>query len=148
MELDRYLVISDDRHESYHFLSKGPNGTIKKMVAYQDVGDNIYNLAFGDWDEYKKRINGMARTNNSDRQKILRTVASTVIDFFKHHPKAIVFAKGSTSARTRLYQIGIANNLREIIQSFEIEGFYKSHWERFQKGKNYQAFSLKTKQKL
>jgi hypothetical protein len=148
VELDSYSVILDNLHETYKFFSEGPNGNIKKIIAYQKIGDDIYNLAFGDWNEYKNRINDNIRTNNNDREKILHTIASTVIDFVKHHPQATVFAKGSTPARTRLYQIGIANKLKEIDQLFEIEGLYKSRWERFQKGKNYQAFTLKTKQKL
>ena len=123
MHLDRYSVVSDSSHEVYEFLSEGPNGTIRKVVYYQELEDNIFNLAFGDWDEAEQRINDRARTNNNDRDKVLATVASTVIDFIKHHPKAVLFAKGSTPGRTRLYQIGIADNWDEIYQLFDIEGF-------------------------
>jgi hypothetical protein len=145
MNLDRYSVLSDSRHEVYEFLSEGPNGTIKKVVYYQEIEINVFNLAFGDWDETEQRINDEARTNNNDRDKVLATIASTGIDFIKYHPKAVLFAKGSTPARTRLYQIGIADNLEDIDQLFEIEGFCKGNWEPFEPGKNYQAFILRAR---
>ena len=145
MNLDRYSVVSDSNHEVYEFLSEGPNGTIKKVVYFQEVDDNLFNLAFGDWDETEQKINDQVRSNNNDRDKVLTTVASTVIDFMKHHPKASLFAKGSTPARTRLYQVGIADNWYEISQLFDVEGFYRDNWEPFERGKNYQAFTLKAK---
>jgi hypothetical protein len=76
---------------------------------------------------------------------VLATVASTVIDFIKHHPNAVIFAQGSTPARTRLYQRGIQENLDEIGQLFEIEGFSDGAWETFTEGKNDDEFALKAK---
>lgn len=100
------------------FLSEGPRGIIKKVVAYQKIRDNIYNLAFGDWDEKAQKPNDKARSNNGDRNKVLATVASTVISFIQYYPSAIVFAEGSTPAKTRLYQIGINHHWLEINQVF------------------------------
>ncbi len=145
MNIERYSVVTDDEHLIYEFLSQGPNGTIKKVVSYLEIDRNVFNLAFGDWDETEQRINDQIRSNNDDRDKVLATVALTVIDFINHHPGATLFAKGSTPARTRLYQIGITNNWNEIGQLFDIEGFYEGSWEPFEKGKNYHAFILKAK---
>ena len=142
MNLDKYPVISDNNHITYEFLSAGPNGTIKKVVYYQEVGRNVFNLAFGDWDEAEQRINDLVRSNNNDRDKVLATVASTVFDFMMHHQNAVIFAKGSTGARTRLYQIGIFNNWKEISQIFDVEGFAEDKWEPVIKNKNYEAFVL------
>ena len=114
MNLEKYPVVSDNDHRAYEFLSEGPNGTIKKVVFYQEIDENIFNLAFGDWDEINQKIDDGARSNNNDRDKVIATVASTIIDFMKYHPDATVVAKGSTSARTRLYQIGIFSHLQEI----------------------------------
>ncbi len=147
MKFTSYAVVSGIDHEIYEFLSEGPKGTIKKVVLYQNIQDNVYNLAFGDWDEPNQRINDQTRSNNNDRDKVLATVALTVIDFIEYHPKAILFAKGATPGRTRLYQIGIADNWKEIGQLFDIEGFYANSWEPFETGKNYQAFTLKAKEK-
>ncbi len=145
MDLDKYAVVSDINHVVYEFLSERPYGTIKKVVFYQEIGDNIYNLAFGDWDEERQRINDRVRSNNNDRDKVLATVASTVTDFIKYHPNAQILAQGSTPSRTRLYQMGILGNMNAIGNSFDIQGFYKGNWEIFKEGRNYEVFAVKAK---
>ena len=85
------------------------------------------------------------RSNNRDRDKVLATVALTVIDFIKYHPDAVLLARGSTPARTRLYQIGILENLDEIGQLFDIIGFTDGTWQPITKGQNYEEFALKAK---
>lgn len=143
MKLDRYPILSDDGHATYEFLSEGPKGTIKKVVMYQQLQPGIFNLAFGDWDEINQRIDDNIRSNNNDRDKVLATVASTVMDFIHHHPAAILFAQGITPAKTRLYQMGINQNWREIEQLLDIEGFCNGSWESFKPGRNYEAFIVK-----
>jgi hypothetical protein len=142
---ERYSVVSDNDHLTYEFLSEGPKGTIKKVVFYQEINDNLFNLAFGDWDETKQKIDDKIKSNNNDRNKVLATVALTAVDFIKYHPEALIFAEGSTPARTRLYQMGILANWRDINQSFDVEGFWNGKWESFEQHKNYQAFILKAK---
>lgn len=77
----------------------------------------------------------MTRSNNEDRNKVLATVAFTTIEFMRHHPQAIVFARGSTPSRTRLYQISIQANWLEISKMFSVEGYYHANWEPFKKAK-------------
>lgn len=113
MNLPRYLLVASDPY-LYHFYSEGPQGRIKKAVIYARIEDNLFNLAFGDWNEESRRINDSNRSNNQDRDKVLATVAYTALDFTNRFPDVQVFAEGTTSARTRLYQMGIANNLMEI----------------------------------
>jgi hypothetical protein len=89
MNLDKYSLVSSADHKFYEFYSEGPKGCIKKVVHYQTLSrwrDNIYNLAFGDWIENAKKVNDKIITNNNDRQKILATVASIVLDFIQYHP--------------------------------------------------------------
>lgn len=147
MNLEKYGVHSDSQHEKYEFLSEGPKGIVSKVVMYQKIDHNIYNLAFGDWDKSKQIFSDTARSNNNDRQKILATVAATVLDFTKHHPSATVFVKGSTPARTRLYQMGIASCYLEISQEFDLYGFTKGAWKPFENNRNYEAFFLVLKLK-
>lgn len=145
MHLDKYAALADDRHETYEFLSSGPKGSIKKVVVFQKIGLNLYNLAFGDWDESAQKINDDVRTNNDDRDRVLTTVASTVIDFMQYHPLAIIRAEGITPAKTRLYQMGINSNWNDINQLFEIQGLIDGEWELFNPRKNYKAFTLMSK---
>ncbi len=145
MKLEKYSVVSDNTHIVYEFLSQGPNGTIKKVAFYQEISENIFNLAFGDWNEKEQKVDDRIRTNNSDRDKVLATVAFTVLDFINYHPESLIFIQGSTPARTRLYQIGILRTWTEINQLFDLRGFVGDKWEAFSNGKNYDAFILKAK---
>jgi hypothetical protein len=138
------------RPESYHyeFYSEGPNGRIRKVVEYFRLPGQeteVFNLAFGDWDEENLRINDLVISDNSDRDKVLATVAATILDFMKDHPDVIIIAIGSTLSRTRLYQMGIARVLEDVNQEFQIQGYKDDSWQPFRKGVNYSAFLLKTR---
>lgn len=142
MHLTRYPARVNESHETYEFLSSGPKGTIRKVVKYTEIDPGIFNLAFGDWNEKDKAIKDNIRTNNADRDKVLATVASTVVDFIQHHPGVMVFAQGESAAKTRLYQMSINANWHEINLLFTIQGFKNGVWEYFDRSKNYEAFIL------
>lgn len=112
---------------------------------YEKIGDDIYNLSFGDWIEGESRGNDKIRSNNNDHNKVILTVAFTVLEFTKYHPDAIILAKGSTPSRTRLYQMGIAANLNIVRESFTVLGYADGKWHVFMTGMNYTGFSLKAK---
>lgn len=148
MKLAAYPFIKRPGTYYYEFYSKGPKGSIKKVVEYyklRELKAEVYNLAFGDWDEDKHHINDLSISNNADRDKVLATVAATVADFMKVHPDAIILASGSTLSRTRLYQISIARLWDNIEPHFEIQGYINDNWQPFQKGVNYIAFILKAR---
>lgn len=143
MNLPTYNIFSNAEHTNFEFFSIGPRGTIKKIVNYVEISQDVYNLGFGDWDEVEQKVKDDIRSNNGDREKVLATVALTVIKFIKHYPEAIIFVKGQTLAKTRLYQIGIKENWDEITKVFEVKGFTNGSWEPVKKNKNYQAFILR-----
>jgi hypothetical protein len=145
MHRHKYDVISTNEHRSYEFLSEGPNGTIKKVILFKEISPNVYNLGFGDWDEATRSMDDKARSNNHDRDKVLATVAAAVMTFIKYYPNAIVFAKGSTPARTRLYQMGIFANWQEISILLTVKGFIDGDWQPIEKCRNYDAFMASIK---
>src|SRR5687767_7126552 len=119
MKYDRYEVNAEPCLMFFDFVSEGPKGKITKLVEYVETGmKGVFNLAFGDKDHLTGRINDVVITNNGDSKKILATVASTVFAFMSKYPDAWIYATGSCKARTRLYRIGISNNLAEILQDF------------------------------
>lgn len=139
------LDISPD-YKTYHFISSGPKGDIFKMVRYSVyTNTNIVNMGFGDYDYTTATLNDRSVTNNGDTRKVLATVVSTLFIFTNHYPNAIVFARGSTPVRTRLYQMGIAANILPIESQFTVRGFNGRKWERFQLNTNYRAFSAQRK---
>jgi hypothetical protein len=84
-------------------------------------------------------------TNNQDSDIVLATVANTIIDFSNHYGNQYVYAKGSSSSRTRLYQISISNLWDEISIHFELYGLRDGKWYEFEKNVNYEAFLGKRK---
>ncbi|WP_276484725.1 DUF6934 family protein [Paraflavitalea pollutisoli] len=145
MQLETYPFIASQDYLRFEFLSQGPQGTIKKVVLFQQFQGNLYNLAFGDWDETRQRLDDLSRTNNNDRDKVIATVASTVALFIDHYKGAMVIATGSTPSRTRLYQSGINKYWPEISRLLVIEGLLNEKWELHKKNVNYQAFLVKKK---
>jgi hypothetical protein len=58
----------------------------------------------------------------------------------------MVYAKGSTPARTRLYQMGISANWADIAPLLYVYGYEQNKgWEPFQKNIRYHAFLVKRK---
>lgn len=148
MLLDRYEYSSERLALFYEFISEGPKGRIRKIVEYTPTTiENVYNLAFGDYDDTIGGINDKIITNNGDSQKILATVASTVYAFTGKYPEAGIYATGSTAARTRLYRMGLTNNLIEISKDFFVFGLRDKLWEQFWVGEDYEAFFVTGKKR-
>jgi hypothetical protein len=149
MNNQKYIYKSEGLLKIYEFTSEGPNGSIQKMVEYSETGtENIYNLAFGDYNFETKKIDDLSITNNGDSLKVLATVASTVYAFTEKYPQAWIFATGSTAVRTRLYRMGITNNLAEINEDFKVYGLTinENIWEEFVIGEDYEAFLITKKE--
>lgn len=148
MKEDKYEYNKIPEEFYYEFFSVGPKGKIKKVVRYKLISespDHIFNLSFGDWNEETLDADDNITTNNKDRQKVLATVADTVLDFTQLHPQAFIFAQGSTLSRTRLYQMGISAIWEEIGSLFRVIGYVDGEWKPFRKRINYEAFMIKRK---
>lgn len=144
MNEESYQFIKEPEVFYYEFFSEGPNGKIRKIVQFQQLSkeEEIFNLGFGDFDEQNQDIDDLSVSNNQDTQKVLTTVAKTVMDFIQQHPKAIVLAKGSTLSRTRLYQMDILKFWNEIEHLFDVKAFNGREWQPFEKGKNFESFFI------
>ena len=146
MKYEKYQLESDRKLLLFEFTSIGSKGKIKKIVQYTETNlKDYYNLGFGDKNEKTGEIDDTVITNNGDSQQVLATVASTVYAFTDKHPDAWIYAKGSNTARTRLYRIGITNNILEIRKDFEVFGLNDDQWHTFSKHTEYQAFLIKRK---
>jgi hypothetical protein len=140
MKYENYHVESDRRLLLYRFISIGPKGEIIKLIQYTELNlRNYFNLGFGDVDEKTGEINDTIITNNGDSRKVLATVANTLYLFTKKYPKAHIQIKGS---RTRLYRIGISNNLIKINEDFHVFGHKNSKWHEFEVGIEYEEFLI------
>lgn len=145
MIYDYYHFETSSDRLTFEFESIGTRGVFIKVVHYSAIGEDLYNLGFGDKETDTNHINDRVVTNNNDSQKVLATVVQTLYVFTAHYPNATVIATGSTDARTRLYQIGISNNLIAAQQNFIILGFVENNWELFRKNMTYEAFAVRRK---
>lgn len=144
MELEHYSLEVNNRTLEYTFFSEGPRGLIKKMIRFTLVKAlkvEYYNLSFGDWNEELNDLDDSARSDNQDVKKILATIANAVIDFWKNHPNTIIYAEGSSPARTRRYQIEINKYLKELEVDIKLFGLVEDvGFVPFKGGFNYLAF--------
>jgi hypothetical protein len=144
---DRYVVVDFvDDYKTFEFISEGPNGQFRKTVQYIETATTgLYNLGFGVKNELTNEIDDQIVTNNGDSRKILATVVKTLFVFTDHYPEALVMATGSTLARTRLYRMGITNNLLLIERDFHVYGYKNNNWVKFEKNGPYDVFLVKRK---
>ena len=70
---------------------------------------------------------------------------SAIYAFFDKHPDVFVYATGSTSARTRLYRMGIARFYDEMVQDFDLYGQIGDEFYEFEIGKDYSGFLAQRK---
>lgn len=149
MRLEKYKLEEYPNKTTFEFTSEGPKGSILKGVYYSKIKlkgvKNLYNLAFGDKDKYSGQIDDKVITDNQDREKVLSTVANTLIIFTTHYPKAQIYFEGSNDARTRLYQMAISKYFDELSEMFNIEGYISKQWIPFEKNINYKAFLITRK---
>ncbi|MCU0327134.1 MAG: hypothetical protein MUF45_18190 [Spirosomaceae bacterium] len=112
-----------DAHK-FNFESIGINGSVLKSVIYSETNiPEYYNLALGDI-RPDGSIDVFSRSNNGDLEKILATVIQTLLVFFSYYPNAKVVFTGSTQPRTRLYQIVLSKELKNITSLFTVLGLY------------------------
>jgi len=146
MMLPRYELKSDESLTVFEFVSVGRKGEISKIVQYSETNlKAFYNLGFGDKDLQTGEVNDTVISDNGDSQKVLATVAATAYAFTDKYPEAWIYATGSTKSRTRLYRIGLANNLDEITEDFELYGQKEGEWQEFMRGVEYEAFLVRRK---
>ena len=148
MNLEKYDLRSGEQLELFEFTSIGVKGNIKKLIQYTPTNyKDLYNLGFGDKNELTGEIDDTVISNNGDSEKVLATVVATLFAFIDKHPKAMVYAKGSTHSRTRLYRAGITKYLKLIEEDFLIYGLLENHWQKFEKNVDYEAFLVQLKEK-
>jgi hypothetical protein len=146
MKIEKYPLKAERSLTVFEFVSEGPKGLIPKLIQFQETNQpNLYNLAFGDKNLETGDIDDLTVSNNGDTDKVLATVASALYAFLDKYPDAFVYATGSTSARTRLYQMGISRFYGEVIEDFYLYGQVGDSFYEFEIGKAYTAFLAQRK---
>ena len=146
MNLPQYKTNPDEDLHSFSFISEGKNGKIEKVIRYEKITNDVFNLGFGDKDSITGKINDKVVTNNGDTEKVLATVVSTVFTFTERNPNAYIYATGSNHVRNRLYRRGITKYLSEALDTFAIYGMLPNQeFEIFNHNTDYVGFLLHLK---
>ncbi len=146
MKIEKYALKAESNLTIFEFISEGPKGLIRKIIQFQETNRlNVYNLAFGDKNSETGEIDDLAVSNNADSEKVLATVVAALYAFFDKHPDAFVYVTGSTSARTRLYRMGITKFYEEMVQDFDLYGQVGDEFYDFEIDKDYAGFLAQRK---
>ena len=141
MDKDTYPV-TEIQPLIYSFISVGPKGQIRKIIAYQatDVEDE-YNLAL--LDETAGGFSDLPVTANDDMDRVLATVIGSINFFFDQHPNATLVFTGSSDARTRLYRAIIGKFIDRISEKFDVYGVRNDDYENFVRNRSYESFIIR-----
>ncbi len=144
MKIDSYKISGNKENLIFVFSSNGPKGIIPKVVVYEYISKNIYNLAFGDYDLNTETINDYSNSNNEDGRKVLATVIATLDKFYASRPKEKVLFRGSTARRTKIYQRIIKEYYNEFKDKYLIHGYNEgsNYPEEIDFIKNYVQFRV------
>ena len=140
---DSYPITSSVNNLIYVFESKGIKGTIKKVVIFQKMETNRYNLAFGD--EVKGTVDDKIDSNNNDMIKVLSTIANIIYDFISHFPDAIIVIGAVERRKLILYNGIFRRRFKEIEESFEIQAFKEGKRETYSPDEFYYKFEINRK---
>ncbi len=133
----KILINSTDIH-AFSFVSTSNEKNIIKLVAFQPIGYNSFNLALVDYDEEKDVYDDESTSNNGDMGRVLATTWAIMLHFLKTFPENTVCINGNTEIKKKLYTRLIANNLLFLQTNYDVFGFTnKGELEKFEIYKEY-----------
>ena len=140
---DSYPLLPSKSENAFFFRSVGVKGTILKVIIFEHLKGNRYNLAFGDW--INGDLNDTIISNNNDLQKVVSTIAKTIYQFTEEYPLAIITIEGVDAKRTKLYNTIFRRRFFEIKETFEVKGIVNEVKEDYNPSKSYEKFEVKKK---
>lgn len=127
----------------FTFVSKGKKGDIFKIIRYDLMSEDVYNLGFGDLDLKTLDIDDTVNSDNGDIVRVMATVIQTLSLFFEIHPNKKVSFEGSDSKRTNFYNWIISREYPKLQNIYYLEGgFEDGTTEPFHKGGDYSYFLI------
>jgi hypothetical protein len=125
----------------FEFESVGSRRIQKCILFQRTTIPDFFTLAMGDL-QTDGVLDVDSVSNNGDRDRILATVVQATLVFFREYPAARIGFTGSTPARTRLYQIVIAQERVHLLEHFIIWGLTQNKLELFEPNRAYEALVI------
>ena len=145
--LQAYPIEFTEDKLQYRFVSKGAESDIVKLVFYEYIEDDRWNLAFGDANADESDFDDSVISNNQDMRRVIQTVFTTGLIFSAAYPDRKIYIKPFDRKRNLLYNRVFQD------QQVAIEAFYTIHGlltsedkeEKYDSHKIYERFLLTKK---
>lgn len=85
----KYNVETTNEGNRYIFYSEGNKGIIVKIVEFQQITPDLFNIGLGDLNEFGE-VDDIVNSNNGDMRKVMNTVGYCISDFLDKKPNAQV----------------------------------------------------------
>ncbi len=140
---EHYPLRGFNDNRKFLFRSFGKKGLVFKLVEFEEIGEQRYNLAFGDF------VDGVFSdsvvTNNFDILKTISTVAEATYRFFDNYQNAILEIEAIDERRLRLYNRILNRKHDEIVENLNLFGYVDGQREVFQPNRHYYKFEIQRK---
>jgi hypothetical protein len=148
MEDEAYNISQVSKY-IFEFPSIGKKHLLKQVVfSKMNNSHNDYNLSLGTVLE-NGAVNFLDSSNNGDVIKVFITVIKCVKTFASAVPDSVIFFKGNTEQKNRVYNEILRRHYDEFSVDFNIFGVNnidgKSSVSKFNRKKDYSSFYLKAK---
>jgi hypothetical protein len=142
----QYSKIQEEGIECmYSFFSIGQQGSIEKIVAFQDMGLLTYNVALADYDRATNTFSDISNSNNFDLLRLFATIFKIANEFLIKNPFCSLYIQGNTPAKMKLYHRIIKNNLIDLENKCIVLGVYEGKPMPFDGSQEYDYFLIRTK---
>ena len=140
---ESYNCFEFNNKTEFFFASEGTQGKILKGIVFTYIGNNLWNLAFGDVNNGD--IDDSVISNNHDIIKLINTIAKVVYDFSNEYPLRHIIIQPVDEKRKKLYNHVFRRNQDDINFTFNIIGVIGGIEEVYSPEKFYDKFKLKRK---
>jgi hypothetical protein len=142
---ESYPLISSNDQTIFNFTSIGSKGNIQKIITFSVIGDNLWNLGFGD--ASKTGWSDSAISNNGDIFKVMETIAQAAIIFTASFPERQLIINPVDSKRKALYNTIFKRKHQEILELFKITGILNNNLKNYDPNVNFDMFLIARKER-
>jgi len=145
MNYEPYSLRVTEQNTRFQFQSIGKRGIFEKVISFSPLNETIFNLALLDYNPVTGEENDLSVTDNGDLHEIMATVMQAIHMFLNKHSDKLIYIKGSTKSRTRLYQISINKVYPYLQHELTILGQNNENWHDFTAGLSFESFLIAKK---
>jgi hypothetical protein len=142
---DAYNFNSTNDFLIYEFTSSGKT-LINRVVVFSETEfKNIYNLGQGiktTDDDGTFYVDYDTETNNNDMKELFSTIFKIILMFNINHPNNIIYIKGNTYQKIKIYNFLLSRHKNKINKKFYLYGIINGDMIHFNKYQDFESIVL------